>query len=97
MTKPRAESASADRVTATRRIAASAHAVFVLVSDPARHVDINGSGMMRTARDATPLSAGGETFDIAMDRRPLAATPNTEAYLNLVRDIPDYTVAPSPS
>jgi hypothetical protein len=46
MSGPEAESASADRVTATRRIAASARAIFLLVSDPARHVDIDGSGML---------------------------------------------------
>jgi hypothetical protein len=71
MSGPEAESASADRVTATRRIAAPAHAILVLVSDPARHVDIDGSGMLQAALDARPLTAVGQTFDMDMDRRPL--------------------------
>jgi hypothetical protein len=75
-----AESVSADRVTATRRIAAPTHAIFLLVSDPARHVDIDGSGMLQTAPGATPLTAVGQTFDMDMDRRPLGDIPNMAEY-----------------
>jgi hypothetical protein len=92
MSGPAGGLASADRITATRRIAAPAHAIFLLLSDPPRHVDIDGSGMLRAAPDARPLTAVGETFDIDMDRRPQRDSPNTEAYLNLVRDLPDYKV-----
>jgi hypothetical protein len=42
--------------------------------------------------DAKPLTAVGETFEIEMDRRPLGGIPNTEALLNLVRDVGDYKV-----
>ena len=64
-----AEPVSADRVTVTRRIAAPAHAIFVLVSDPARHVDIDGSGMLQAAPHpfASPLTAVDQTFDMNMD------------------------------
>ena len=80
MSGPEAESVSADRVTATRRIAAPAHAIFLLVSDPARHVDIDGSGMLQAAPDARPLTAVGQTFDMDMDRRPLGDIPNMAEY-----------------
>jgi hypothetical protein len=80
MSGPEAESVSADRVTATRRIAASAHAIFLLVSDPARHVDIDGSGMLQAAPGARPLTAVGQTFDMDMDRRPLGDIPNMADY-----------------
>ena len=80
MSGQEAESASADRVTATRRIAASAHAIFLLVSDPARHVDIDGSGMLQAAPDARPLTEVGQTFDMDMDRRPLGDIPNMAEY-----------------
>jgi len=63
MSGPQAEPVSADRVTAARRIAAPAQAIFLLVSDPARHVDIDGSGMLQAAPDASPLTAVGQTFD----------------------------------
>jgi hypothetical protein len=76
----RADWASADRVTTTRRIAAPAHVIFLLVSDPARHVDIDGSGMLQAAPDARPLTAVGQTFDIDMDRRPLGDIPNMAEY-----------------
>ena len=75
-----AEPVSADRVTVTRRIAAPAHAIFVLVSDPARHVDIDGSGMLQAAPGATPLTAVGQTFDMDMDRRPLGDIPTMAEY-----------------
>jgi Polyketide cyclase / dehydrase and lipid transport len=77
---PEAESVSADRVTATRRIAAPAHAIFLLVSDPTRHVDIDGSGMLQAAPDTRPLTAVGQTFDMDMDRRPLGDIPNMAEY-----------------
>ena len=92
MSGQEAESASADRVTATRRIAASAHAIFLLVSDPARHVDIDGSGMLQAAPDARPLTEVGQTFDMDMDRRPLGDIPNMAEYkvhCTVTRRFPD--------
>ena len=70
----------ADRGTAARRIAAPAHAIFLLVSHPARHVDIDGSGMLQAAPGATPLTAVGQTFDMDMDRRPLGDIPTMAEY-----------------
>ena len=92
MTGLRGTPATPDRISATRRIAVPPHGIFVLVSDPGRHVDIDGSGMLRTAPDARPLTAVGQTFDMDMDRRPLGDTANTEALLDLVRDMPEYKV-----
>jgi hypothetical protein len=80
MSRREAESTSADRVTTTRRITAPAHAIFLLVSDPARHVDIDGSGMLQAAPDARPLTAVGQSFDMDMDRRPLGDIPNMAEY-----------------
>ena len=80
MNGPKAEPVSADRVTATRRIAAPTHAIFLMVSDPARHVDIDGSGMLQAAPDARPLTEVGQTFDMDLDRRPLGDIPNMAEY-----------------
>src|SRR5262249_13885637 len=74
------ELVSGDGVPATRRTAAPAHAIFLLVSDPARHVDIDGSGMLQAAPDARPLTEVGQTFDMDMDRRPLGDIPNMAEY-----------------
>ena len=59
---------STERVSATRRIAAPAHELFLLVSSPEGHVQIDGSGMLVAAPDAKPLTAVGEHFDMDMDR-----------------------------
>jgi hypothetical protein len=67
-------------VSATGHVAASAHDVFVIVCDPTRHVDIDGSGMLQVAPDARLLTAVGQTFDMDMDRRPLGDIPNMAEY-----------------
>jgi uncharacterized protein YndB with AHSA1/START domain len=69
-----------ERVSVTRRIAAPAAAIYALVSDPAGHVAIDGSGMLEAAPDSKPLTAVGDTFDIAMDRTPLNDIPGLVKY-----------------
>lgn len=71
---------STERVEVTRRIAAPAAAIFAIVSDPAGQVAIDGSGMLEAALDARPLTAVGDTFDIAMDRTPLNDIPGLVKY-----------------
>jgi hypothetical protein len=71
---------STDRVSATRRIAAPAHELFLLVSSPEGHVQIDGSGMLVAAPDAQPLTAVGEHFDMDMDREPLGDIPEMGKY-----------------
>ena len=81
-----------DRVYATRRIAAPAGVLFQIVSDPAGHVRIDGSGMLEAAPDARPLTAVGETFDMDMDREPLGDIPDMGKYKvrnTVTRIIPD--------
>ena len=62
------------RVSLTRRVDASPSTVFGVITDPRRHVDIDGSGMLE-ATDAGPLQAVGDTFDVDMDREPLGDLP----------------------
>lgn len=81
-----------DRLFVQRRIDASADALFRLLCDPAKHVEIDGTGMLRVAGDGTALTHVGQTFEVDMDRRPQRTTDNTEAYLDLVREVPDYRV-----
>jgi hypothetical protein len=66
---------SAERVSLTRRVAGPPSTVFRLITDPAMHVEIDGSGMLEAAPDAKPLTAVGDTFDIDMDREPLGDLP----------------------
>ena len=84
-----------DRVEASRRIGAPAHTIFLVVSDPARHVDIDGSGMLQAAPDARPLTEVGQTFDMDMDRRPLGDIPTMAEYqvrCTVTRLIPDRLI-----
>lgn len=71
---------STDRVSATRRVAASAGELFLIVSDPSGQVAIDGSGMLVAAPGAVPLTAVGQTFDMDMDREPLGDIPNLKEY-----------------
>ena len=70
----------ANRVAATKRIAAPASRLFQIVSNPAGHVEIDGSGMLEAAPDAGPLTTVDQTFDMDMDRTPLADVPNMTKY-----------------
>jgi uncharacterized protein YndB with AHSA1/START domain len=64
-----------ERVTLTRTIAAPPARIFELVTDPAMHPEIDGSGMLEAAIDARRVTAVGDTFDMAMDREPLGDLP----------------------
>jgi hypothetical protein len=66
---------SDDRVSATRRIAASASDIYGIVTDPAKHVEIDGSHMLVAAQDAQPLRTVGDSFVINMDREALGDIP----------------------
>ena len=64
-----------DRVTIRRRIAAPAHEIFLIITDPTMHVEIDGSGMLEAAPDAKPLQQVGDEFAMKMDREPLGDIP----------------------
>jgi hypothetical protein len=71
---------SDQRVSASRRIRASAHALFEIVSSPEGHVRIDGSGMLEAAPGAKPLTAAGDVFVMEMDRTPLNDIPGLVKY-----------------
>ena len=68
------------RVSASRRINASAQELFAIVSSPEGHVRIDGSGMLEAEPDARPLTAVGDVFDMEMDRTPLNDIPGLVKY-----------------
>ncbi len=73
----------AERVSVTRRVPASAAAVFAVVSDPAGQVRIDGSGMLVAAAGEARPAAVGDTFEMDMDRTPLNDIPGLTAYRTL--------------
>ena len=71
---------TATRVEATRRIRASAAAIWAIVSAPEGHVRIDGSGMLVSAPENQAVSGVGDVFAIEMDRRPLGDIPDMAEY-----------------
>ncbi|HEY3955734.1 MAG TPA: hypothetical protein VGM53_20380 [Streptosporangiaceae bacterium] len=54
------------QVAVSRPIAASAAEIFHVLADPANHLPLDGSGMLRGARDQRVLGGIGDTFTMAM-------------------------------
>lgn len=55
-----------DTVRATTIINAPAEAIFAILTDPARHAAIDGTGWVRESLDNRPLTAAGQVFRMAM-------------------------------
>jgi hypothetical protein len=56
------------RVEVTRRIEASVDRIFSILANPQRHMDFDGSGMLRGAVIDRPVTAVGDTFTMKMHR-----------------------------
>jgi hypothetical protein len=56
------------RIEVSRRIEASATAIFKILANPQRHMDFDGSDMLRGAVLDRPLSGVGDTFTMKMHR-----------------------------
>ena len=56
-----------EQITVTRDVAASPEQVFALLADPARHVEIDGSGFMRGVAEGGLISGTGDTFIMNMN------------------------------
>ena len=55
-------------VEASRRIEAPATRIFKILANPQRHIDFDGSGMLRGAVAGRPISGVGDTFTMKMHR-----------------------------
>jgi hypothetical protein len=55
-------------VEVTRRIEAPAALIFEILANPQRHMDFDGSDMLRGAVLGRPISRVGETFTMKMNR-----------------------------
>lgn len=54
------------RVAVSRRVGAPAGEVFAVLADPSRHAGIDGSGMLRFAVGAVPVTQVGDRFAVRM-------------------------------
>ncbi len=76
------------RIAASGTVDASPAEVFRIVTDPAMHVAIDGSGMLQAAPDARRLEKVGDTFEMDMDATALGnATIGKYQVLNTVTKI----------
>src|ERR1700730_18926584 len=55
-------------VEVSRRIEASAALIFEILANPQRHMDFDGSGMLRGPVTNQPISGVGDTFTMKMNR-----------------------------
>ncbi|HEY1623964.1 MAG TPA: SRPBCC domain-containing protein [Streptosporangiaceae bacterium] len=53
-------------VTVSRRIDAPAHTIFQVLTDPGRHVELDGSGMLRGAASTDVIKGVGDVFVMTM-------------------------------
>lgn len=53
-------------VAVSRRIGASAHYIFQILTDPVRHIELDGSGMLRGAVTTAPITVVGDVFVMKM-------------------------------
>lgn len=58
-------------VSHTREIAASPAEIFALLQDPARHAEIDGSGMVQSSRGEATVLTQGSKFGMDMKIGPL--------------------------
>jgi uncharacterized protein YndB with AHSA1/START domain len=80
-------------VSASRRIAAPAGEVFALLATPCRHLDFDGSGMLRGS-EAGPVTAAGDMFVMKMFFLPLGG--DYEMNNHVVEFEPDRRIAWEP-
>src|ERR1700721_1053976 len=80
-----------ERIAARRTAPASPAQVFLIATDPAMHVEIDGSGMLEAAPGARRLEAPGDTFVMDMDRTSLGDQPmgKYQSVNTVTRIVPD--------
>ncbi len=61
---------SLEPIAVSRRICAPAADIFELLADPKRHLDLDGSGMLRGAASEAVVSAVGDVFVMKMYYEP---------------------------
>ena len=67
-------------IVVQQRVEASAATLFALLTDPRRHVEIDGSGMLQAEIDARPITGVGQIFTMAM-RYPALGDYRTENHI----------------
>ncbi|MGH3732579.1 MAG: hypothetical protein ACRDVC_04275 [Acidimicrobiales bacterium] len=83
-----------DTVSVTRRIGARAHQVFALLTDPAKHPEFDGSGMLRDGSGNATIAALGDVFVMKMHNQTLG---DYEISNHVVEFVPDQRIVWEPA
>jgi hypothetical protein len=81
-------------VRVSRRIAAPASTIFRVLADPVRHLDLDGSGMLRGAATTAPVTGVGDVFVMKMY---FAALGDYEMNNHVVEYEPDRRIGWEPA
>ena len=57
---------TATSIVVTDTVQAPSAALFAVLADPRRHVEMDGSGMLRPGTDASPITGAGQVFTMQM-------------------------------
>jgi hypothetical protein len=87
---------SGDRITVQRLVPAPAEAIFDLLADPGRHVEIDGSGSVRESRGGSRRLGLGDRFGMNMVLGVAYSTRNTVVEFEENRRIAWRTEAAGP-
>ncbi len=68
-------------LTVSRVVAATPAVVFAVLSDPRRHADLDGSGMVRGDVDAAPVTEVGQVFRMRV-HHPAAGDYETDNHVS---------------
>jgi hypothetical protein len=81
-------------ISVSRRIAAPAHDIFTVLADPARHPDLDGSGMLRSGAANEVISGVGAIFVMNMHYQALG---DYETSSHVVEFVLDRRIAREPA
>ena len=69
------------QLSASRVVAATPTAIFAVLTDPRRHADLDGSGMVRGDVDAVPVTEVGQVFRMQV-HHPTAGDYETDNHVS---------------
>jgi hypothetical protein len=81
-------------VSVSRRIPARPQEIFAIIADPNRHLEIDGSGMLRGAVGAVPVGGLGDVFAMKMHHEEFG---DYEMNNTVVEYQPDHLIAWEPA
>ncbi len=84
---------SDEQIEVSRLVHAEPGEVFAVLRDPRRHPELDGSGTLRTAPDAVPITAVGDEFVMQLQAPDLGAYRSRSVVVDYE---PDQTIAWSP-